>query len=243
MRLGLVGKSLIHSFSPAYFTNKFEQLGLSDYSYSAFELEQLSGIVQLLAEPDLLGLNVTIPYKEAVIPYLQALDEHAKNIGAVNTIYKSPIGWTGGNTDWLGFLQSLDEFAPIFSGSAVVIGNGGAAKAIVYALKQQGIPHVVLARAPQPNEYALELAAQFLSHELWINTTPVGQFPKQEEALDLPFYGMGPAHYFYDLVYNPTQTASMKLAQDQGATVTNGRRMLELQAEAAWKIWMDSLNG
>lgn len=236
-RLGLIGRSLAHSFSPAWFSRKFQTQGLKDWSYEAFEMEDITGVIPLLAEPEMLGLNVTIPYKTAVIPYLRWLDPAAEKIGAVNTLVRQPDGWAGYNTDWTGFRDSLPDQLPP---RALVLGNGGASLAVRYALEQMNLPFAVAARTVRSEEeYPLNaIPAEYLDHPcLWINTTPVGQYPKTEEALPLPYHLLTPDHLLYDLVYNPTLTRFLTLGAEQGARTVNGRRMLELQAEAAWQMW------
>lgn len=240
---GLIGRSLGHSFSQTYFTQKFHDLGLADCRYGLFELAQAAELPALLrARPGLRGLNVTVPYKEAVMPLLDEVVPAAARIGAVNVIDVRPDGrLVGHNTDYLGFRESLRRFFPGRGpgARALVLGLGGAAKAVEAALRDLDIPYGLVGRRPGgPGlTYGDLTPALLAAHPLLVNATPVGTFPHMDEAPDLPYGALTPGHYLYDLVYNPRETAFMARGQAAGAQVKNGFEMLCLQAEAAWDIW------
>ena len=240
---GLIGRSLAHSFSPAYFAAKFAALGLTDYCYHAFELPAIADLPALLAaHPRLAGLNVTIPYKEAVQPYLDDLAPSARQVGAVNVIELTPDGRRiGHNTDLEGFATALTEFIGEREppARALILGSGGGARAVAAALDARAIPYQFVGRAPRANEltYADLSPAVVQHHPLIVNTTPVGTWPDVAAAPPLPYHALTPAHYLFDLIYNPPETEFLRRGRLAGAATTNGRRMLELQAEAAWRIW------
>lgn len=238
---GLIGKSLSHSFSKRYFTEKFAREGI-DAAYELFALPDTESLQVLLQEqPALRGLNVTIPYKQAVIPHLDELSEDAAAVGAVNTITVSPDKLKGYNTDIHGFEDSLRELLDGQSvDRALVLGTGGAAKAVVYILDQWEIDYRLVSRAPKesneigyPDVYDFDLTL----FPLIVNCTPLGMAPDVDSAPDIPYEDLGPGHFIYDLVYNPAETKFMRLAAERGAKTCNGLRMLELQAEWAWRIW------
>jgi shikimate dehydrogenase len=240
---GLIGYPLSHSFSKRYFSEKFAKEAIGDAFYELFPIENIAQLPNLLAQwPNLRGLNVTIPYKQAVLPYLDALDESAAEVGAVNVIKIKDQQLIGYNSDTYGFLSSLQVFLQKNGkspGSALVLGTGGAAKAVFYALKKLGIEYVVASR----NAAAGQLTYADLHHldlqqyPLVINTTPLGMSPHTESFPDLPYEQVGPAHLLYDLVYNPELTTFMQKGLERGAAVANGLAMLHAQAEKAWEIW------
>jgi shikimate dehydrogenase len=239
---GLIGYPLTHSFSKKYFTEKFEKLGLTDFSYELFPIEKIEDLPQLIANnPNLVGLNVTIPYKEAVLPYLTGLDETAKAIGAVNTILIKGGELTGYNTDVTGFSQSIKPLLHPQHERALILGTGGAAKAVAHVLKGLGIQYYFVSREKKnlPNclTYTELNQAVFNACKMVINTTPVGMYPNTDNAPALPYEFFTAEHLAYDLVYNPTDTRFMQLAAQQGAHAVNGLNMLYSQAEAAWKVW------
>lgn len=241
---GLLGRSLRHSFSQAYFTQKFQALGLTDCRYELFELAAPTELPQLLARhPDLAGLNVTVPYKEQFWPYLTRLAPSAGRVGAVNVIAIEGNGnLVGHNTDYVGFQESLRPFYPqqaIASARALVLGTGGAAKAVCVALEELGIAYSLVSRTAgtAPLTYAQLTPAVMAAHQLLINTTPLGTYPNVEECPPLPYEQLTPAHYLYDLVYNPAETLFLRRGAAMGARTKNGLEMLQLQAEAAWAIW------
>jgi shikimate dehydrogenase len=240
---GLVGRSLSHSFSQTYFTQKFYRLGLEDCHYELFELASASELPALLAQhPDLVGLNVTIPYKEQIWPYLTDVATSAALVGAVNVIEIRPDGsLIGHNTDYMGFRESLRPFyAPRGpEARALVLGTGGAAKAVGVALRELGIPYWLVSRdALGPHLTYAELTPDVLAaHPLIINTTPLGTYPDVDTCPPLPYAALTPQHYLYDLVYNPRETLFLQKGREAGAQTKNGFDMLERQAEAAWDIW------
>lgn len=242
-QLGLIGRPLGHSLSQEYFHQKFQDLGLEDYEYQLYELQHIEELDGLIADvPLLIGLNVTIPFKRSVIPYLSSLSNEAKRIKAVNTIKISPYGeLVGHNTDYFGFLKSLtawmDDYTPE---KALVLGTGGASAAVSAVLEDLKIASQTVSRNSSPSSISYEqLRQDFDLHDypLIINTTPLGMFPKSKSIPDINFARIDNRHYLYDLVYNPEQTAFMKQGQKQGAKVKNGLEMLHLQAEKAWEIW------
>jgi len=241
---GLLGRSLKHSFSQTYFTQKFHNLDLSDYQYELFELATMDELPALLARrPGLRGLNVTIPYKEQVWPYLNEVAPSAARVGAVNVVEFRPDGrLIGHNTDYIGFRDSLRGFVPaaeLPQLRALVLGSGGASKAVEVALKDLGIGYWVVSRNPLGAGLTYdELTPRLLQeHRLIINTTPLGTFPAVEECPPIPYEALTSQHYLYDLIYNPRETEFMQRSQAHGAHTKNGFEMLCLQAEAAWKIW------
>lgn len=241
---GLLGYPLSHSFSQRYFTEKFAREGISGAEYRLFELEQLThqSWGDLLCETGsaLVGLNVTIPWKVKVLDYLDALDPAAEAIGAVNCIHFGPEGSVGYNTDALGFRVSLEQFIgtnPVEK--ALVLGSGGASKAVCYVLKQLGIPFDQISRKSQSGmlDYKELEESTVRSVPLIINTTPLGMYPEVENYPPIPYTALTSDHYLYDLVYNPAETRFLALGKARGCKTMNGLGMLYAQAEAAWKIW------
>lgn len=240
---GLIGKTLTHSFSKKYFTKKFADAGINS-RYELFELPEISEFPELLASfPDLQGLNVTIPYKEAILPYLDELSPAAQEIGAVNTIKFTDQGLTGDNTDAPGFEQSLLESweGPMPEG-ALILGTGGASKAVDYVLRQcLGIPTVMkVSRKPSGKRqcsYEEVRDLDWNSFRLIVNTTPLGTYPNVHGKPDLPYQLFSSRHLAFDLVYNPVESAFLASARGFGASTENGYNMLVNQAEASWKIW------
>lgn len=242
MRLfGLIGKTLSHSFSGSYFSNKFSAEAITDAEYRLFELESIERLPDLIkTHPELVGLNVTIPYKESVIPYLDTLSPEAEEIGAVNCIKIEDGRLCGYNTDCYGFRTSLEEFLDGEQPArALVLGTGGAHRAICYALRQMGIaPTTISRRADRGDMTYDELSAEHLhNHLLIVNCTPLGTSPNTEEAPALPYEAVTPDHRIFDLVYNPPQTLLMRKCAAHGAKVICGSEMLRLQAERSWDIW------
>jgi shikimate dehydrogenase len=244
---GLIGFPLSHSFSKRYFSDKFQRERITNAYYELFPIAKIEQLPGLLSRyPNLKGLNVTIPYKQAVIPYLSRLDEGAAAIGAVNTIYiteeQALIGY---NTDLYGFENSLyawllNERKGTAGLQALILGTGGAAKAVAYALKRLEIPHQLVSRKPGADQIGYGDLPLAEAH-LIINTTPLGMSPHTEHCPQLEYAQLGPQHYLYDLVYNPEQTLFMKKGAAQGAKVKNGMEMLIGQAEKAWQIWQSDI--
>ncbi len=242
-RFGIIGYPLSHSFSPGYFTAKFEREGIPGCRYDAYPIASIDLLPQLLLEnPALVGLNVTIPYKTAVIPFLDELSEEAAAIGAVNVLKIQDRRLYGHNSDVYGFEVSLRNFLPNpipAELQALVLGTGGASKAVQFALKKMGIPFLLVSRTPSSEsiDYEGVTAEIFTSHKLVVNTTPLGMSPKKETYPALPYELATPAHYFYDLVYNPEKTRFLQFGVAGRAKTMNGLPMLYLQAERAWEIW------
>lgn len=237
---GLIGYPLEHSFSGKYFAEKFEKENIQNCEYQLFPIENIQEFVNLKKQ-NIAGLNVTIPYKEQVIPYLDELDEHANAIGAVNVIQIKNGKTKGYNSDYYGFKDSLLDFLPKdFNSKALVLGTGGASKAIKQVLVDLSISFNIVSRKDGFDFTYAELnerPAILDDFHLIINTTPLGTYPNVEEKPDIPYRALNNNHYLYDLVYNPSETAFMKAGQNQGAKTTNGLEMLIGQAEKSWEIW------
>ena len=239
---GLIGYRLSHSFSKKYFNEKFAKENIADCVYENFPLETINEFTTLLqTTPDLKGCNVTIPYKEEIIPYLNELDSAAKEIGAVNVVKILPNGkLIGYNSDYYGFKTSLEKFIPANqSFRALILGTGGAAKAVAVALKDLGIPYQYVSRSKGDGviSYA-EIDSKVLEqHSIIINTSPLGMYPDVDSFPAIPYQFLTDKHYLYDLVYNPEVTTFMRKGQEHGAHVVNGLEMLIGQAEKAWEIW------
>lgn len=236
VKLGIIGKNISYSFSKKYFEDKFQRLMLKNYTYDVYDLQDLSGIENLLETPDLLGLNVTIPYKEKIIPYLDELSDEARKTGAVNCILIKNGIKKGFNTDVYGFEKTLLLHRKPSHDSAIVLGNGGAAKAVQYVLEKHQIPYITVSRTTELNYENLssEIVAK---HPLIIQCTPVGTFPNVDDCLKFPFEGITENHLIIDLIYNPNYTSFIKKAAEKGAKTANGFYMLEQQAEKNWEIW------
>lgn len=243
-KYGLIGYPLGHSFSKKYFTSKFEKEGITGCSFDLYEIPEIDLLPTVLREnPELRGLSVTIPYKEKVIAFLDQLDPACREIGAVNCIQIRNNKLTGFNTDYIGFKNSLETWLEGEKPKALVLGTGGASKAVVQALKDLSISFKMVSRtATQQLDFLtyqdLKNNPEILSdHHLIVNTTPLGTFPNTEEMADIDPEAISGKHKVYDLVYNPEKTFLMRSLEARGALVKNGLEMLELQAEAAWKIW------
>lgn len=241
---GLIGYPLGHSFSKKYFAAQFEREKISDCIYELFPLENISDLSGLLEDQsDLRGLNVTIPYKLQVIPFLDELDHAAAQIGAVNCISVTSVAGKrhlkGYNTDAYGFEMSLKPLLKSHHQQALILGDGGAAQAVKYALDNLGILWKSVLR--KPAEHTLmytDLNQEILSqYQILINTTPLGTYPSIESYPDIPYEYLTAGHLAYDLVYNPEITSFLRLASERGAAVKNGKEMLELQADRSWFIW------
>jgi shikimate dehydrogenase len=240
----LIGYPLGHSFSKKYFTEKFEKMGLSrTHEYKLFELPDIQELPQLLKnEPNLKGLNVTIPHKQAVMPFLDGLDASAEKVGAVNVIKFMEDGrLIGYNSDYYGFKTSLEDFLSevnMSSIKALVLGNGGAGKAVVAALKDLGITYKTVSRTKSEENISYdEIPSLIADYQLIINCSPVGTYPKSEQCPDIPYESLTENYFLYDLVYNPLETLFLQKGKEKGAKIHNGLPMLHLQAEKAWEIW------
>lgn len=243
---GLIGYPLSHSFSKKYFTDKFSgDKRYKNYRYENFEISNISELLGLIqAHADLIGLNVTIPYKETVIPYLSELNTIADECGAVNTILieREPIGaihTTGFNTDVSGFIASIKPLLKGHHTGAVVLGSGGASKAVCYAFKQLKMPYVVISRNKNGDVLSYNDLTQdlFLNYPVIINTTPLGTFPDTQSFPPIPFQLLNESNLLFDMVYNPAETQFLLKGKEQGADTVNGFDMLTRQAEEAFKIW------
>lgn len=239
---GLIGKRLGHSFSQRYFEEKFATLGRFDCRYNLFELPSLDGFREFVdAVPDLMGLNVTIPYKQAVMPLLDELDPEAEAVGAVNTVRvwreDGKLRLAGYNTDVEGFRRSLAGHP--LPRRALVLGTGGAAAAVTYVLRQWGVEYKMVSRNPSEGQLGYgEITPALLREWSWlINCTPVGMCPEENTCLPLPYEALSEHNFLYDLVYNPEETLFLKRGRERGALTQNGLTMLHLQADAAWEIW------
>ncbi len=248
---GLIGYPLAHSFSKKYFTDKFNREELIGCAYENFEIATIDTLRDvIIANPNLEGLNVTIPYKTTIIPFLNSITDDAQKIGAVNTIKIETINGKkrlkGFNTDVYGFEQSLLPLLKPYHTKAIIIGSGGAARAVAFVLTKLKMDYLLVSRnikkvnatfnptiidANELNE------DQIHQHPLIINTTPLGTFPAIETFPPLPYQAITPKHLIYDLVYNPEETVFLAKAKQQGAQIKNGLEMLQLQADKAWEVW------
>lgn len=238
-KYGLLGKSLAHSFSKKYFTDKFQNQGISSV-YLNYELGQISDVRNLLCDTSINGLNVTIPYKEEIIPYLDQLTDSAKEIGAVNTIQFKEGKTIGHNTDAFGFAQMIKPFFKANHERAIVLGTGGASKAVAYVLEKLGVSVIFISREPKGEfEFSYDEINENMVkfNGIIVNTTPLGTYPNIEECPEFPFQHLTPNHLVIDLIYNPPETQFLKQAKAMGAVVLNGKTMLEQQAEESWRIW------
>lgn len=238
-KYGLIGYPLGHSFSKIYFTDKFRKEGLSS-TYELFPLSAITEFTGLIEQnPELRGLNVTIPYKETVMTYLTGLSPEAEAIGAVNVIKIDGDSLVGYNTDFIGFRDSLKPMLREDITDALVLGSGGASKAVCHALRVLGINPTIVSRNPHDELIGYsDLTPEVMEKNMLIvNTTPLGMAPHIDSAPDIPYHLLGDRHICYDVVYNPAETLFMKKAGKAGAKVKNGLEMLHLQAEHAWKIW------
>lgn len=238
MRFGLIGEKLDYSFSKTFFEKKFQAQNLN-HSYLNFELASIEEFPSLLKrEKDLVGLNVTIPYKEQIIPYLDELGASAKSIGAVNTILIKDGKLIGYNTDVYGFEKSIQAYLSPDKTKSLILGSGGASKAIAFVLQNLGLSVKLVSRNPEINQLNYKQAGDELDqYQIIINTTPLGTFPEVENQPPLPLERVYLQQFFFDLIYNPLETKFLKEAKSKGAITKNGLEMLELQANKSWDIW------
>lgn len=242
-QFGLIGYPLSHSFSARYFAGKFERELITDCSYDLYPLEHIKELPVLLQKvPALVGLNVTIPYKEAVLPFLTGASAAVRETGACNCIRIENGQLYGFNTDVLGFEATLQALLQPQHKQALILGTGGAAKAVAWVLQKRGITYQFVSRTAGSNQLSYEQlsAEQLQSHLLLINTTPLGMQPRVDTCPSLPYEAIGKQHLCIDLVYNPPETLFLQLAAQRGALTANGGLMLEVQAEASWTIWNDA---
>ena len=239
-RFGLIGFPLSHSFSQKYFTEKFANLGITDCVYENFALKHIDELAELITKhSDIAGLNVTIPYKKQVLDFLTDTTEVVTKTGACNCIKFQGSRLTGHNTDVTGFEQSLLPFLKPHHTRALVFGTGGASAAVAYVLDKLGIPFQYVSRntADHTMDYQSVNESLLASHQLLINTTPLGMYPAVDAFPDIPYQYLTPQHHLYDLIYNPAQTKFLEKGKLRGATTQNGLEMLILQAEESWRIW------
>ncbi|KVV15794.1 shikimate dehydrogenase [Flavobacterium sp. TAB 87] len=240
-RYGLLGRNIDYSFSKGYFTNKFEGEVFKGCSYENFDISEINYFTELIKNnPDLNGMNVTIPYKQQVIPFLDKMSKKASQIGAVNTIKFTKKGKLKGyNTDCHGFKKSLKPLLQSHHKKALILGTGGASKGVAFALDELGILYTFVSREAREDviDYSLINATTFDNYQIIINCTPVGTSPNIELAPDLPYEFFTEKHIAFDLIYNPAETEFLKRAKLKGATTKNGYDMLVFQAEKAWQIW------
>ena len=237
---GLLGKTLKHSFSKSYFAKKFSDLGINDCVYENFELANINELSGLLkANPDIVGLNITIPYKEDVIPFLHFQNEIVSEIKACNCINIVEGKLYGYNTDVIGFKQSLEKCLEPHHQKALILGTGGAAKAVRYALKDLGISFLNVSRNKSEDTITYEQVNKNIlgDYLVIINTSPLGMYPNVTEAPPIPYSELTPNHLLFDLIYNPEKTVFLQKGQERGAKICNGSEMLILQAEESWRIW------
>jgi len=239
-KYGLIGKSLSHSFSKKYFNSFFSKNNI-DAFYDEFEISEIEKLTKVLNTNNLSGLNVTIPYKESIIPFLDDLSIEAKDIGAVNTIKIINGKRIGYNTDTFGFHQSIKPFLTKYHDKAIIFGTGGASKAVAHVLKKIGIEVFLISRTPDHNlnqfSYDQVNSNMIKSCKLIINTTPLGMYPEIESCISLDWNSVTKAHFFVDLIYNPKETLFLNRAKKNNAITLNGYDMLLLQAKKSWEIW------
>jgi shikimate dehydrogenase len=233
---GIIGKPLRQSFSAKHFNRKFAEEGISA-EYSLYPLEQIEEFPALLERVTFAGMNVTIPYKTAVIPYLTALDDTAKEIGAVNVIQFCDNGRTVGyNTDALGFMESIRPMLKPTDKEALILGTGGAAKACRYGLEKLGLHVTNVSRTPKEGQLGYE-DLELGKYQVIVNCTPLGMFPETDGFPPIPYDELSPAQFLFDCIYNPEETVFLKEGRVRGCRTQNGTEMLMGQARAAWKIW------
>lgn len=237
---GLLGHPLTHSFSPDYFNSKWNKEGIENCEYRLFDLPNLDQLPDALNTIDgLEGFNVTIPYKEEIIPFCDELSPEAKAIGAVNCVVVKNNRWIGHNTDALGFAKSIKPFLDFRHENALILGSGGAAKAIKYVLSDLGLKTATVSRSQETGDLSYtQLTPTLLQHfQCIVNCTPLGMHPKENDKPSIPYEGLTENHFLIDLIYNPPQTLFLKHGADRNAMTLNGKDMLVHQAEAGWLLW------
>ncbi|MFL1011238.1 shikimate dehydrogenase family protein [Flavisericum labens] len=241
-KLGLLGRNISYSFSKSYFKKKFENEGIQNTSYENFDIENIDLFPSIIKNTeDIKGLNVTIPYKEQVIPFLDKINKKAKAIGAVNTIKMTKKGkLVGYNTDCYGFKKSLKPLLRKHHKKALILGTGGASKAVAYSLDELGISYHYVSRTLKKGvafSYDTLTEDDVKNHQIIINCSPVGTFPNVNDCPSIPYHSITENHILYDLIYNPAETLFLKKGKQHNSKTINGLKMLELQAEKAWSIW------
>ncbi len=242
IKFGLIGYPLVHSFSKKYFNRKFDNENIKNVCYQNYELKNINELKSIIEKnPNLRGLNVTIPHKEKVIKYLDKIEEKYLNIGAVNVIKIIDNKLFGINTDYEAFKITLKEWLnKKFNGKALILGTGGSSKSVSLALKELNIDHNFVSRSKRKNIFSykdLSDISIFSSYKLIINTTPLGMYPKINLSPNIPYHLITKNYYLYDLVYNPEMTKFLEKGKTKGAKIKNGLEMLYLQAELSWSYW------
>jgi shikimate dehydrogenase len=238
MKLGLIGFPLSHSFSKKFFQEKFLRHNLPQYSYELFPISSIELLPALIQKECLVGLNVTIPYKESVLNYCTYLSNEVQEIRAANCLKIVEREITAYNTDVIGFEKMLLPLLSLHHRKALILGSGGSSKAVQFVFKKLGIPFSIVSRKNEANFTYQSLSANIVeAHSIIVNTTPLGMYPNVNEFPNLPYHAITPKHLVIDLIYNPNQTMLLAKAAHKGAQIQNGIEMLHLQAEAAWKIW------
>lgn len=232
---GLIGKTLSHTFSERYFNEKFDKKDINDAEYKNFELKSIADFPRFIADNKLSGLNVTIPYKESIIPFLDDLTDNAKNIGAVNTIQFIDGKTIGHNTDWIGFSKSIKPLLRDKK-TALILGNGGGAKAIKFALDKLNIKHKTVSRNTA-FDYSDVTTKTIDYYSIIINTTPLGTHPKIHEFPKINYTELNSKNLLFDLIYNPNESRFLQYGKTKGSEIKNGLEMLQIQAEESWNIW------
>ena len=244
-RFALIGHPLGHSFSKSYFQSKFEREGLASYRYENVEIENEEALKAFISESEYDGVNITIPWKEKALEFVAELSEESKSIGSVNVLKKMPSGqYKGYNTDWIGFRETLKPLLKPWHTSALILGDGGAAKAVIYVLEKLEIDFQIVTRTSsnKAGRISYETLRQIdvRNAPIIINCTPLGMHPNNEKYPDIPYSGIDKFHLLIDLIYNPTETVFLKKGAEKGAMTKNGYDMLVKQAEESWKIWTAS---
>lgn len=238
---GLIGKNISYSFSKSYFENKFIEENIRDASYQNFDLKTIHEFDSIFTmHPKIKGLNVTIPYKETIIQYLDSISKNAKEIGAVNTIKVTKRGKLKGyNTDYYGFKKSLKPFLKTHHKKALILGTGGASKAIAFVFEQLHIDYAYVSRSEPAGNYTYQNLDDSIikQYTILVNCTPVGTYPNVNECPQIPYRAISKEHILFDLIYNPKETLFLSKGKMKGATTINGLKMLQYQAERSWKIW------
>ena len=245
-KLGLIGYPVGHSYSKKFFGEKFEKEHITDWEYELYPIEKIERLKSFLKEqPNMVGFNVTVPYKVAVMNYLDEIDPEALTIGSVNTVKVIDEGrgkkLKGYNTDVYGFEKSLKPLLRYGSNRALILGTGGSARAVKFVLRNLEIPYTSVSRKRHDNRIQYEDITQstIWEHNIIINTTPVGMFPDVDAFPSIPYQYIGPKHLLFDLVYNPEETIFLKRGHEQGAKTKNGLEMLLLQSDKCWEIWRE----
>ncbi len=244
-KYGLIGYSLSHSWSKKYFENKFDNENISDAQYELYSINKIDELFTLIfSDKSIKGLNITIPYKEIIIPYLNEFSEEARAIGAVNTLkiehFEDEVSIKAYNTDVFGFEETIIGKISGSVKTALILGSGGSAKAVAYVLKKHDISYTMVSRLKKGKsiiQYHEISEGSFENYDIIINCTPVGMYPNSGEMPNLPYHKLKPGQILYDLIYNPEKTQFLKEGEKRGCTTINGLKMLHLQAERSWEIW------